>query len=160
MEGGWEGPAFYAAGKVEPPSWHSAAAGRSQYSTPSPLHAPLLSNFPLTQGIASPHIFLLPLPSPLQPLELRLPNAVPWLLERVPPFEAVGLQRFLVQPAGACVWGCSVFGYMRVCGGARCTLLHRIVCGSGVFCLEAACNICRLVVVVGGAGGAGGLLIG
>ena len=41
-----------------------------------------------------------PCPAGLQPLEVRLPNAVPWLLQRRPPFEGVGLDRFLVQPEG------------------------------------------------------------
>jgi hypothetical protein len=35
-----------------------------------------------------------------QSLELRLPNRVPWLLERAGPFQRVGLDRFLVQPPG------------------------------------------------------------
>ncbi|EFN53525.1 hypothetical protein CHLNCDRAFT_136617, partial [Chlorella variabilis] len=39
-----------------------------------------------------------------EPLELRLPNAVPWLLQRRVPFESVGLKRFLVQPEGMAAW--------------------------------------------------------
>ncbi|KAL4459188.1 hypothetical protein ABPG75_014053 [Micractinium tetrahymenae] len=40
----------------------------------------------------------------MQPLELRLPNAVPWLLERRAPFDCVSLDRFLVQPEGMAAW--------------------------------------------------------
>lgn len=36
----------------------------------------------------------------MQPLQLRLPNAVPWLLQQRGPFEAASLGRFLVQPPG------------------------------------------------------------
>jgi hypothetical protein len=40
----------------------------------------------------------------MQPLQLRLPNAVPWLLQQRGPFEAANLDRFLVQPPGMAAW--------------------------------------------------------
>ena len=36
----------------------------------------------------------------MEPLTLRLPNAVPWALACAGPFDAVSLDRFMVQPAG------------------------------------------------------------
>ena len=71
-----------------------ATVARSRYRACTP--APLTPDF----QHALPLLCSCSLVRCLQPLQLRLPNAVPWLLERRSPFESVSLAPFLVQSEG------------------------------------------------------------